>query len=183
MYTKSHQGVVKNTVLLEFTNGYSITLEKDVEMAMFLAMPEEKRDTTAPADQQPAAELERFKVGERVEADWERRSVDREPSDPSDWRPATVTDGRGGAGYCDVVFDCQPGFPYDMRYSEVRRPAPVAPRPFVFGERVRVGIDKYGKDMSDWKKCLFVNEANGLYRVLCAYEVSVFPPDQVFHID
>ena len=38
MFTKSHQGIVKNTVVLEFENGYKITLEKGVEMAMFLAM-------------------------------------------------------------------------------------------------------------------------------------------------
>jgi hypothetical protein len=42
MFTKSHQGIVKNTIVLEFENGYSITLEKGVEMAMFLAMPEER---------------------------------------------------------------------------------------------------------------------------------------------
>jgi len=42
MFTKSHQGVVKHTVVLEFENGYKITLEKGVEMAMFLAMPEER---------------------------------------------------------------------------------------------------------------------------------------------
>lgn len=42
MFTKSHQGVVKNTVVLEFENGYSITLTAGVEMCMYLVMDEKQ---------------------------------------------------------------------------------------------------------------------------------------------
>ena len=40
MFSKSHQGIVKKTVVLEFENGYSITLEAGVEMSMHLVMDE-----------------------------------------------------------------------------------------------------------------------------------------------
>jgi hypothetical protein len=42
MFQKTHQGKVKNTVVLEFENGYTITLEKGVEMCMSLVMDEKQ---------------------------------------------------------------------------------------------------------------------------------------------
>lgn len=40
MFSKTHQGIVKKTVVLEFENGYLITLEAGVEMSMHLVMDE-----------------------------------------------------------------------------------------------------------------------------------------------
>jgi len=40
MFTKTHQGIVKKTVVLEFENGYKITLNAGVEMCMHLVMDE-----------------------------------------------------------------------------------------------------------------------------------------------
>ena len=40
MFSKTHQGIVKKTVVLEFENGYIITLNAGVEMSMHLVMDE-----------------------------------------------------------------------------------------------------------------------------------------------
>jgi hypothetical protein len=40
MFSKTHQGIVKKTVVLEFENGYQITLDAGVEMSMHLVMDE-----------------------------------------------------------------------------------------------------------------------------------------------
>jgi hypothetical protein len=40
MFSKTHQGIVKKTVVLEFENGYIITLTAGVEISMHLVMDE-----------------------------------------------------------------------------------------------------------------------------------------------
>ena len=40
MFTKTHQGIIKKTVVLEFENGYKITLQAGVETCMHLVMDE-----------------------------------------------------------------------------------------------------------------------------------------------
>ena len=40
MFSKTHQGIVKKTVVLEFENGYIITLNAGVEISMHLVMDE-----------------------------------------------------------------------------------------------------------------------------------------------
>lgn len=38
MNIKSHQGVVKKTVTIDFENGYSLAIEKGVEIGLFVAI-------------------------------------------------------------------------------------------------------------------------------------------------
>lgn len=40
MFSKTHQGIVKKTVVLEFENGYQITLNAGIEISMHLVMDE-----------------------------------------------------------------------------------------------------------------------------------------------
>ena len=60
MFSKTHQGIVKKTVVLEFENGYQITLDAGVEMSMHLVMDEAqiaRRPTKRAADSLKAGEI------------------------------------------------------------------------------------------------------------------------------
>ena len=60
MFTKTHQGIVSETVVLKFENGYTITLEKGVEMSMHLVMDEKQIETRQQAaDKCPTCKQER----------------------------------------------------------------------------------------------------------------------------
>lgn len=59
MFSKVHQGIVSKTVVIEFENGYSITLEAGVEMCMHLVMDEAQvlsRRTQRAADEPQACD-------------------------------------------------------------------------------------------------------------------------------
>jgi hypothetical protein len=141
----------------------------------------------APVAQQPAAEPERFKVGDVVESDWTNRN-DSSAGVP-EWRPAKITRVvPHRKSIYDVVFDGDSeNYVYVMKPHEVRRPAPVAPRKFEFGERVRVGKSNHNVFDYSGVDAFFLSEnSSGEFRVAVnanGKTFDFFAPDQVHHID